>query len=94
MCNFFKEFVKHGIMDSRYYALVSTMLTYQLNKDVPLGFQMSLEDGFNDEVLAKLPPEMQDELKGESFYEDNSESGRRTVYSILTGHLLQCNNLK
>ena len=51
-------------MDSRYYALVSTMLTYRLKKDVPLGFQMSLEDGFNDEVLAKLPQEMLEELKG------------------------------
>ena len=50
-----------------------------------MGFQMSLEDGFNDEVLAKLPPKMQEELKGASFYEDDDESGRRTVYSLLTG---------
>ena len=46
---------------------------------------MSREDGFNDEVLAKLPQEMQEELKGASFYEDDRESDRRTVYSLLTG---------
>ena len=85
MSNFFKEFVKHGAEDARYYDQIYTMLTYHLNRSHLLGFQMSLEDGFNDEVLAKLPPEMQDELKGESFYEDDRESGRRTVYSLLKG---------
>ena len=86
VCDFFKEFVKHGVEDARYYDLIYTMLTYRLPiGSHPLGFQMSLEDGFNDEVLAKLPPKMQEELKGSSFYEDDDESGRRTVYSILTG---------
>ena len=86
VCDFFKKFVKHGVEDARYYDLIYTMLTYRLNnRSCPLGFQMSLEDGFNDEVLAKLPPKLQEELKGESFYEDNNESGRRTVYSLLTG---------
>jgi len=86
VCDFFKKFVKHGIEDARYYDLIYTMLTYRLPiGSHPLGFQMSLEDGFNDEVLAKLPPKMQEKLKGASFYEDDDESGRRTVYSLLTG---------
>ena len=85
MCNFFKGFVKHGIRDALYYDLIYKMLTYRLNEGYPLGFQMSREDGFNNEVLAKLPPEMQEELKGVSFYEDDSESDRRTFYSLLTG---------
>ena len=86
VCDFFKKFVKYGVEDARYYDLIYTMLTYRLAiGSHPLGFQMSLEDGFNDEVLAKLPPEMQEELKGASFYEDDDESGRRTVYSLLTG---------
>ncbi len=85
VCNFFKGFVKHGIRDALYYDLIYKMLTYRLNEGYPLGFQMSREDGFNNEVLAKLPPEMQEELKGASFYEDDRESDRRTVYSLLTG---------
>ena len=86
VCDFFKKFVKHGVEDARYYDLIYTMLTYRLAiGSHPLGFQMSLEDGFNEEVLAKLPPKMQEELKGASFYEDDDESGRRTVYSLLTG---------
>ena len=85
VCDFFKKFVKHGEEDARYYDQIYTMLTYHLNRSHLLGFQMSLEDGFNDKVLAKLPPKMQEELKGASFYEDDDESGRRTVYSILTG---------
>ena len=86
VCDFFKKFVKHGVKDARYYDLIYTMLTYRLPiGSHPLGFQMSLEDGFNDEVLAKLPPKMQEKLKGASFYEDDDESGRRTVYSLLTG---------
>ena len=85
VCDSFKKFVKHGVEDSRYYELIYMMLTYQLNRSCPLDFQMSLEDGFNEEVLAKFPPKIQEELKDASFYEDNDESGRRTVYSILTG---------
>ena len=40
VCNFFKEFVKHGGNDARYYNLIYEMLTYQtvLNKSFPLGF--------------------------------------------------------
>ena len=69
-----------------YYDLIYTMFTYRLAiGSHQLGFQMSLEDGFNVEVLVKLPLKMQEELKGASFYEDDDESGRRTVYSLLTG---------
>ena len=39
VCNFFKEFVKRGIEDARYYELIYTMLTYQINDNVPLGLQ-------------------------------------------------------
>ena len=40
VCNFFKEFVKHGGNDARYYNLIYEMLTYQTvrNKSFPLGF--------------------------------------------------------
>ena len=31
VCDFFKEFVKRGIDDSRYYELIYKMLTYRLN---------------------------------------------------------------
>ena len=59
VCDFFKEFVKRGIDDARYYELIYTMLTYRFNDNFPLGFAMSEQDGFNDEVLAELPSEMQ-----------------------------------
>ena len=56
VCDFFKEFVKRGIDDARYYELIYTMLTHRLHDDgFPLGFAMSEQDGFNDKVLAKLP---------------------------------------
>ena len=56
MCDFFKEFVKRGIDDGRYYELIYTMLTHRLHRDgFPLGFALSEQDGFNDKVLAKLP---------------------------------------
>ena len=59
VCDFFKEFVKRGIDDVRYYELIYTMLTHRLNGGFPLGFAISEQNGFNDEVLAKLPSEMQ-----------------------------------
>ena len=52
---FFKEFVKCGMDDTRYYELIYRMLTHRLNDNFPLGFAMSEQDGFNDKVLAKLP---------------------------------------
>jgi hypothetical protein len=38
---------------------------------------MSEHNGFNDEVLAKLPSEMQKQLKNYTFYEDNEDTDRR-----------------
>ena len=63
VCDFFKEFVKRGIDDARYYELIYTMLTHQLNGSFPLGFAMSEHNGFNHEVLAKLPSKIQKQLK-------------------------------
>ena len=84
-CNFFKEFVKSGIYDARYYELIYTMLTHQLNGRFPLGFAMNELDGFNDEVLAKLPSKIQKQLKSYTFYEDDEDTDRRICYSLLTG---------
>ena len=86
VCDFFKEFVKRGMGDARYYELIYTMLTHRLNNDdFPLGFGMSEQDGFNDEVLAKLPLEMQKQLKSYTFYQDDKYTDRRLCYSLLTG---------
>ena len=85
VCNFFKEFVKRGIDDARYYELIYTMLTYRFNDNFPLGFAMSRYNGFNDEVLAKLPSEMQKQLKSYTFHKDNEDMDRRLCYSLLTG---------
>ena len=70
LCNFFKEFVKHGEKDARYYNLIYEMLTYQTvrNQSFPLGFRARRGTGWKEEVLAKLPSEMQERLSGESFY--------------------------
>ena len=88
VCNFLKEFVKHGKDDSRYYGLVYKMLTYQSrkNKTFLLGFQMAMRERF-DEVLNKLPQKMQTQLRQESFYYDNDgwDSDGRTCYSLLEG---------
>ena len=88
VCDFFKEFVKRGIDDARYYDLIYTMLTYRLNGGFPLGFEMGKKDEFNDEVLAKLPSEMQKKLKSYTFYEDNEDIDRRLCYSLLTGEFV------
>ena len=85
VCDFFKEFVKRGIDDARYYELIYTMLTHQLNGSFPLGFAMSEHNGFNDEVLAKLPSKIQKQLKSYTFYKDNEDTDRRICYSLLTG---------
>ena len=61
------------------------MLTHRLNSSFPVGFGMSEQDGFNEEVLAKLPLEMQKQLKSETFERDDKKTGRRICYSILTG---------
>ena len=85
VCDFFKEFVKRGINDARYYDLIYMMLTHRLNGGFPLGFEMGKGDGFNDGVLAKLPSEMQKQLKSYTFDEDDEDIDRRLCYSLLTG---------
>ena len=85
VCDFFKEFVKRGIDDARYYELIYTMLTHQLNGNFPLGFAMSEQDGFNDKVLAKLPSKIQKQLKSYTFHKDHKNTDRRLCYSLLTG---------
>ena len=86
VCDFFKEFVKRGLDDARYYELIYTMLTHQLHgDDFPLGFAMSDQDGFIDKVLAKLPSKIQKQLKSYTFYKDDKNMDRRLCYSLLTG---------
>ena len=85
VCDFFKEFVKRGIDDTRYYELIYTMLAYRFNNNFPLGFAMSRYNGFNDQVLAKLPSEMQKQLKSYTFHKDDMDMDRRLCYSLLTG---------
>ncbi len=85
VCNFFKEFVKRGIDDAGYYELIYTMLTYQINDNFPLGFAMSEQNGFNDEILAELLSEMQKQLKSFTFHKDDKDMDSRLSYSLLTG---------
>ena len=85
VCDFFKEFVKRGMGDARYYELIYKMLTYRLNGSFPLGFAMSEQDGFNDKVLAKLPSKIQKQLKSYTFHKDHKNTDRRLCYSLLTG---------
>ena len=85
VCNFFKEFVKRGIEDACYYELIYTMLTYQINDNFPLGFAMSEQNGFNDEIFAEILSEMQKHLKSYTFYKDDKDIDRRLCYSLLTG---------
>ena len=84
VCNFFKEFVKRGIDYVRYYELIYTMLTYQIKDNFQLGFAMSEQNGFNDEILAKLPSEMQKQLKSYTFHKDDKDVDRRLCFSLLT----------
>ena len=46
---------------------------------------MSEHNEFNDEVLAKLPSEMQNQLKSYTFDKDDEDAYRRICYSLLTG---------
>ena len=85
VCDFFKEFVKLGIDDARYYELIYTLLTYRFNNNFPLGFAISRFNGFNEEVLAKMPSGMQKQLKSYTFQKDNEDMDRRLCYSLLTG---------
>ena len=85
VCDFFKEFVKRGMGDARYYELIYKMLTHRLNGSFPLGFAMSEQDGFNDKILAKLPSEIQKQLKSYTFHKDHKNTDRRLCYSLLTG---------
>ena len=85
VCAFFKEFVKRGIDDARYYELSYMMLIHRLNGGFPLGFAMSNYNGFNDKVLAKLPSKMQKQLESYPFDKDNEDMDRRLCYSLLTG---------
>ena len=82
VCNFFKEFVKHGGNDARYYNLIYEMLTYQTvhNKSFPLGFRACKGTGWDEEVFAKLPPEMQERLGSESFYANDGDK----YYALLS----------
>ena len=41
VCDFFKEFVKRGIDDARYYEMIYMMLTYRFNDNFPLGTHRS-----------------------------------------------------
>ena len=61
------------------------MLTHRLNSGFPVGFGMSEQDGFNEEVLAKLPLEMQKQLESYTFHIDDEDMDRRLCYSLLTG---------
>ena len=61
------------------------MLTHRLNGNYPLGFAMSHHNGFNHEVLAKLPSKMQKQLKSYTFDMDDEDTDRRLCYSLLTG---------
>ena len=76
ICDFFKEFVKHAENDARYYNLIYEILTYQTtrNKSFPLGFRARRGTGWNEEVFAKLPSEMQRRLSNESFYTDGGNT--------------------
>ena len=85
VCDFFKEFVKRGIDDARYYELIYTLLTYRFNDNFPLGFAMSRFNGFNEEVLAKMPSGIQKQLKSYTFQIDDEDMDRRLCYSLLTG---------
>ena len=88
VCDFFKEFVKRGIDDARYYKLIYTMLTHRLNGNFPLGFAMREHNGFNGQVWAKLPLEIQKQLESYTFHKDDEDMGRRLCYSLLTGESL------
>ena len=85
VCDFFKEFVKRGSDDARYYELIYIMLTHRLNGNFPLGFAMSEHNGFNGDVLAELPLEMQNQLESYTFNIDDEDMDRRLCYSLLTG---------
>ena len=82
VCNFFKEFVKQGENDARYYNLIYEMLTYQTvcNKSFPLGFRACKGTGWDEEVFAKLPSEMQKQLSNESFYANEGDK----CYALLS----------
>lgn len=82
ICDFFKEFIKHGKFDDRYYNLIYEMLTYQTVEDtsLPLGYQIRKCTGWDGEVFAKLPSEMQEQLSSESFYANKGD----TCYALLS----------
>ena len=82
ICDFFKEFIKHGKNDDRYYNLIYEMLTYQTVEDtsLPLGYQIRKCTGWEGEVFAKLPAEIQEQLRSESFYANKGD----TCYSLLS----------
>ena len=46
---------------------------------------MSEHNGFNGDVLAKLPLEMQKQLESYTFHIDDEDMDRRLCYSLLTG---------
>ena len=58
------------------------MLTYQTvrNKSFPLGFKARRGNEWNEEVLAKLPWEIQERLRSESFYSNEGDK----CYALLS----------
>ena len=81
LCNFFGALVEYGEKDVRYYDLIYTMLTFQRSycQSFPLGYRMECPQ-FDDQVLAKLPPKMREELELEEI-----DVGTET-YKLLSGH--------
>ena len=82
ICDFLKAFIRHGKHDARYYDLVYMILTHQSreNDSFPIGHAVRTCEGFEDGVLAEFPPEMQKQLKHESFYAKDVN----VCYSLLT----------
>ena len=82
ICDFLKAFIRHGKHDARYYDLVYMILTHQSreNDSFPIGHAVRTCEGFEDGVLAEFPPEMQKQLKHESFYAKDGN----VCYSLLT----------
>ena len=81
--DFFKEFIKYGKRDARYYDLIYEMLTYQTveSKSFPLGASLASCKGFKCKILSEFPPAMRKQLEGEGFYAKDGD----VYYSLLTG---------
>ena len=64
ICDIFKEFIKQRKNDDQNYNLIYEMLTYQTveGTSLPLGYQTRKCTGWDVEVFAKLPSEIQEQL--------------------------------